>query len=252
MVAEQLSADEGVSQLLVHGAGGRLQPGVATVGDRRVLYYVELNADRSPTVRQLASGHPRPGECRPRGRLHQGGSGPVPGVVSPASRRGPLGCPPTGPRRSHPARSTAGPGAHASGKPPPRVGPPPWRPASTPTTTAPARPRWCGSPRTRPTSRDAGGGRPAVHHAVRRRGILLGPTDSRRPVNVSQVGATSGPDGAAPPSPSGWVTTTSGRCSASTEGDRWGGRFGATGPDRRWRRVPDQGAGGAVSRSASR
>ena len=45
-------------------------------------------------------------------------------------------------------------------------------------------------------------------------------------------------------------TTTSGR--SRSDGERWGGRLGATGPERRWRLVPVHGAGGAVSRSASR
>jgi len=56
MVAEQRSADEGVSHLLSVVRAGDYNPGWLLIGDRHVLYYVELTADRSPTVRQLAPG----------------------------------------------------------------------------------------------------------------------------------------------------------------------------------------------------
>src|ERR1700676_5447165 len=56
MVAEQRSADEGVSQLLATVRGGDYNPAWLLIGDRQVLYYVELAADQPPTVHQLAPG----------------------------------------------------------------------------------------------------------------------------------------------------------------------------------------------------
>jgi uncharacterized protein with NRDE domain len=56
MVAEQRCADEGVSQLLATVRGGDYNPAWLLIGDRQVLYYVELAADQPPTVHQLAPG----------------------------------------------------------------------------------------------------------------------------------------------------------------------------------------------------
>jgi uncharacterized protein with NRDE domain len=56
MAAEQLSADEGVSHLLSTVRAGEYNPAWLLIGDRQVLYYVELAADQDPTVRQLAPG----------------------------------------------------------------------------------------------------------------------------------------------------------------------------------------------------
>jgi uncharacterized protein with NRDE domain len=56
MTAEQPSADEGVSHLLSTVRAGEYNPAWLLIGDRQVLYYVELAADQDPTVRQLAPG----------------------------------------------------------------------------------------------------------------------------------------------------------------------------------------------------
>jgi len=56
LAAEQRSADEGVSLLLSTVRAGEYNPAWLLVGDRRALFYVELAADRDPTVRQLAPG----------------------------------------------------------------------------------------------------------------------------------------------------------------------------------------------------
>ena len=56
MAAERLSAEEGVSQLLSTARAGDYNPAWLLVGDRRALFYVEIDADRSPTVRQLDPG----------------------------------------------------------------------------------------------------------------------------------------------------------------------------------------------------
>jgi uncharacterized protein with NRDE domain len=56
MAAEQCSADEGVSQLLSAVRPGDYNPAWLLIGDRHVLFYVELVADRAPTVRRLGPG----------------------------------------------------------------------------------------------------------------------------------------------------------------------------------------------------
>ena len=56
MAAERRSADEGVSQLLSAVRPGDYNPAWLLIGDRHVLYYVELAADQAPTVRPLGPG----------------------------------------------------------------------------------------------------------------------------------------------------------------------------------------------------
>lgn len=56
MAAEQCSADEGVSRILSSVRAGDYNPAWLLVGDRHSLSYVELAADRAPTVRRLRPG----------------------------------------------------------------------------------------------------------------------------------------------------------------------------------------------------
>ena len=255
LAAEQRSADEAVSLLLSTVRAGEYNPAWLLVGDRRALFYVELAADRDPTVRQLAPGiHVLENVALEEASVK---ADRVRSLVSsaPFGAGGPVDRPPAGPRRPHAARGR-GRLDRRSRSSRLAAARPPWPPVSTPMTTAPARRHWCECRRTRPGVRRCRW--PTARLAPRPSSTWGpgGPTDTGRP-GTSDAGSVHRPGGSdqeeVPPRRRVWgATTTSGRCAAST-------RRGALGGTVRCHRARAQVAPGArprgrgaVSRSASR